>query len=267
MPIKDLGAGSAQLKKARDLAQAKNRSHYGQQLVEGVQAVRELLSCAPEQVRDVFTSPELLAEHEDIAALLSDLDPYVHLGEAELISKAAPSAQGIFAVAEAAPAPSLDAVLGASKLLVCCVQLQDPGNLGTIIRTADAAGAGGVLLGSGSADPTSPKVIRSAAGSTFHIPVWRDVELRTAVTQAHEAGFQVLAADGCGDAQLGSAGELDLAQRNLWMIGNEAHGFTAEQLALADQVVRIPMWGKAESLNAAVAAALCLYASAQVLSQ
>lgn len=267
MPIKPLSAQSAQLKKVAGLRHAQVRRKHGQQLVEGVQAVRELLAYAPELVRDVFTSDALLTAHADIAQLIAEHDSYGHVGDPAVIAKAAPSAQGIFAVADVPPVPELADLLAGARLVVLCVQVQDPGNLGTIIRTADAAGAAAVLLGSGSVDPTSEKVIRSAAGSTFHIPVLR-AEVAPAVTAARQAGMQILAADGSGSAQLFQPGDaLNLAAPTLWLAGNEARGFTREQLALADMRVRIPMWGKAESLNLAVATSLCLYASAAALAE
>lgn len=260
MPTKEISASSAVLKKAAGLDQARNREKYRQQRVEGVQAVRELLTHAPERVRDIVATPEVLAAHADIASMIERADYYLHIGSASAIGKAAPSAQGIFAVAHMGSSdPELGWVLTHSSLLVCCVQANDPGNVGTIIRTADAAGAGGVILGKGSVDPSSPKVIRSAAGSTFHLPVI-EADAKEAVTEAKRAGYQVLLADAGGlDIRTPS---LHLEAKTLWLVGNEARGFTPEHKSWADVIVSIPMWGKAESLNLAVASGICLYASA-----
>lgn len=141
-------------------------------------------------------------------------------------------------------------------------ELQDPGNVGTIIRTADAAAAGVVILSPGSADPWSPKVVRAAAGSHFHLPIAAGIDLQqlTAFTRAN--GWQVLAADGGGDTSLLMLSAHDRARPTLWVLGNEARGLSDEQLQLADHRVTIPMYGQAESLNVAAAASICLYASA-----
>ena len=140
--------------------------------------------------------------------------------------------------------------------------LQDPGNVGTIIRTADAAGAGVVILSPGSADPWAPKVVRSAAGSHFHIPIAAGIDLQQLAASARTEGWQVLAADGGGDTSLPTMTTDERARPTLWLLGNEAHGLTDEQLQLADHRVSIPLYGQAESLNVAVAASIGLYASA-----
>jgi len=142
----------------------------------------------------------------------------------------------------------------------------DPGNAGTIIRAADAAGADAVVLVRGSVDPTAPKVVRSTAGSLFHLPVVTGVALDDAVTALHNAGLTVLAADGRGDFDLFEAESL-LEAPSAWLLGNEAHGLPSEALSRADAVVSIPIYGKAESLNVAAAAAVCLYASARAQAQ
>lgn len=147
--------------------------------------------------------------------------------------------------------------------------LQDPGNVGTVIRTADAAGAGVVILTPGSTDPWAPKVVRAAAGSHFHLPITAGIDLQQLTDFVRVNGAQVLAADGYGEVSLAQlqaqSAEQDsayLARPTYWLLGNEAHGLTEEEKALADQRVSIPLYGQAESLNVAVAAALCLYASA-----
>src|SRR5699024_7562415 len=116
----------------------------------------------------------------------------------------------------------------------------DPGNAGTVIRAADAAGADGVLLSTGSVDLHNPKVVRSAAGALFHLPIATGVDLAEATVQARAGGMQVLAADGGGDTDLYGA---DLARPTLWVFGNEAHGLGEAERELADAVVRIPIHG------------------------
>lgn len=155
------------------------------------------------------------------------------------------------------------------RLGAALVGLQDPGNVGTLIRTADAAGAGVVVLTPGTADPWSPKVVRAAAGSHFHLPVLTGVSLGELVECREPVGFQVLAAHGYAALPLaeltvpGYTGSgPNLGQPTVWLLGNEAHGLSADELSYADAAVSVPLYGQAESLNVAAAGAVCLYASA-----
>src|SRR5690606_32906171 len=148
----------------------------------------------------------------------------------------------------------------------------DPGNAGTVVRAADAAGADAVVLAGESVDVHNPKVVRSTAGSLFHLPVVTGVSLADALAALRGAGLPVLAADGAGDLDLddlldvagaddASRPAVDLAAPTAWVFGNEAWGLPVEDRALADAVVRVPIRGRAESLNLATAATVCLYAS------
>ncbi|WP_353066661.1 TrmH family RNA methyltransferase [Arcanobacterium hippocoleae] len=174
--------------------------------------------------------------------------------------------------------PALSQLLQESKLLVFALRSADPGNLGTIIRAADAFGAQGVVIGAGSVEVTNPKVIRASVGSLFHLPVVAAPDATDFVALARSSGFQVCAAHGRADYYLdelamrasnGSgtcdlrAEQIDLRKPTIWMLGNEAHGFSEQELALADSAVAIRMSGRAESLNVAMAASICLYTSAQ----
>ena len=148
--------------------------------------------------------------------------------------------------------------------MAICANIRDPGNAGTVIRCADAAGAGLVVLAGESVDPYNGKVVRSTAGSLFHVPVVSGVTVVETVRAVQEAGIVVLAADGAGEVvvdQLLAPG--DLARRTAWMFGNEAWGLPTAVAGLADTVVRLPIYGRAESLNLATAAAVCLYTSAR----
>ncbi|SDU80661.1 TrmH family RNA methyltransferase [Arcanobacterium phocae] len=277
MPRTPMMTLSGQLKKALGLSRRKARIEYEQALVEGPQAVREALAEMPNQVRDVYVTEPALERYPDIDELLIHVDPYTHVLPCELSEQHAPNAQGIFAVISIPDEEELDVVFARSQLLVCMVEGSDPGNVGTIIRSADAAGAGGVILGSGSVDATNPKVLRSTAGSYFHLPIIEDEDVSQVVDRAKLADFQVLIADGDGEYDLATLSDqallssqehnpladIDLRRPTLWLVGNEARGFTPQQLAWADARVRIPMWGKSESLNVAMATGLCLYASAQ----
>ncbi|HEY9240625.1 MAG TPA: RNA methyltransferase, partial [Streptosporangiaceae bacterium] len=152
----------------------------------------------------------------------------------------------------------------ALRLVVILANVRDPGNAGTVLRTADAAGADAVLFAGSSVDPYNSKCVRASAGSLFHLPVVTGTPVPDAVQALRTAGLQVLAADGgasttLDDLQLAGA----LGRGTGWLFGNEAWGLPAEVRALADDTVAVPIYGRAESLNLAAAAAVCLYSSAR----
>lgn len=265
MPRSTITERTGQIAKVIGLHQRRNRTRYGQALIEGPQSVRELVKFAPGAIRDLYVTEAALAEHPDIDELARNADPYTHIVAPELFAELSDDAQGWLAVINTPPAPDLSELLAREpRLVVCAVETTDPGNLGTIIRTADAAGADAVILGRGSVELYNPKVVRSTAGSIFHLPILSSADVAEAAATARAAGLQILAADGSGEAVLmpGNTSAPDLTTPTMWLIGNEARGFAPEHLAVADVVVRIPLWGHAESLNAAVAAGLCVYASA-----
>jgi TrmH family RNA methyltransferase len=252
------------IKKVATLAGRSARSRAGQFLVEGPQGVREAVAFAPDRIRDIYITADALAKHRSVVADALAAQLWVHLSSDHVVATISADAQGIVAVVETA-GESLDQVLAASPRLVAVLSnVRDPGNAGTVIRAADAAGADAVILAGDSVDITNPKVVRSTAGSLFHLPVVR-APLADAVEALHEAGITVLAADGSGEAELGGAGatDEDIAVPTAWVFGNEAWGLTEDELALADLVVRIPIYGRAESLNLSTAASVCLYASAR----
>ena len=145
-----------------------------------------------------------------------------------------------------------------------CADVRDPGNAGTVIRTADAAGAVGVVLSGNSVDPYNDKTVRASVGSLWHLPVSLADDPADCVRRAQDAGFVVLAADGAGDTDLFEAERSGLLDQPVaWLFGNEAWGLPDELAALADHRVSIPIFGRAESLNLSTAAAVCLYASAR----
>jgi RNA methyltransferase, TrmH family len=243
------------------LKQRSERSETGLFLVEGPQAVREALAAEGELVTAVYCTPEA---HERHAALVAAA---VAAGvEVELASDAALAAmadtrtpQGIVAVARQAPA-RMRSVFEDARLGVILDEVQDPGNAGTVIRAADAAGADAVALTSGSVDPYNPKVVRATTGSLFHLDVATGASVADAVAAARSAGLQVLAADMAGES-LPDLGDV-LARPTAWLFGNEARGLSTEARRAADRTVAVPIYGAAESLNLATAAAVCLYASA-----
>lgn len=165
--------------------------------------------------------------------------------------------QGVIAVCEL-PRLSMNS-LNAPRLLLVADEVRDPGNLGTMIRTADAAGADAVIVTGDSVDPWSPKVIRSAAGSHWHLPVINEVELVEVADWLRAARIAMIATAADATKTLYSE---QLSGPTAWLLGNEAHGLSAAAVALADRTIAIPIYGRAESLNVALAAGLVLYASA-----
>lgn len=169
--------------------------------------------------------------------------------------------QGLVGVARM-PAPRTEIWTSDPRLVIGLEQAQDPGNVGVVVRTADAAGADAVFLGPGSADPFSPKSVRASAGSVFQIPVLRVESMQTTAGEARSHGLVVRGTAADGDVTLFSDSQTDLSSPTFWMFGNEANGLSDSAKQACDQLVSIPMFGGAESLNVGIAAAVCLYASA-----
>ena len=257
--------GSARVSRVAGLSRRNVRNKHRRFLVEGPQGVREAVRHASDRVLDVYLTESAVERHADIWEETVAAELYVHVTSEQVMDAMSADAQGVLAVVateEATGSEALAAALEGARIVAVLTQAQDPGNAGTIIRAADAAGADAVVLVRGSVDPTAPKVVRSTAGSLFHLPVVTGVALDDAVAALHEAGLTVLAADGRGDFDLFDAESL-LEAPSAWLLGNEAHGLPSEALSRADAVVSIPIYGKAESLNVAAAATVCLYASAR----
>jgi RNA methyltransferase, TrmH family len=241
-----------------ELARPRVRRDRGQHLVEGPNAVTEALVAGV--VEEVFVT-------EDGRRFLgTGLPDGVHTTVVtdHVLRRLADAAtpQGILALARSTTA-TLGAVSGRG-LLVVLHQIADPGNLGTVLRTADAAGAAGVVVTVGSVDPFSPKAVRAAAGSTYHLPLVVGAEIEQVVATCRAGGQRILglAADG-----VTSVFSLQTATQPVALVlGNEAHGLPEAAMALLDDTVAIPRYGAAESLNLAAAAAVAIFAAAQGLA-
>jgi TrmH family RNA methyltransferase len=237
-------------------------------LVEGPHAVAEALASPRHQAVELFLTPTAAdREVELLRVAAADDVPVVLVTDrvaASLSDTVTP--QGVVAVVRSA-ADSLDAVLAANpRLIVVLVDVADPGNVGTVIRTADAAGADAVVLAGHSVDPHNPKVVRASAGSLFHLPVPRADTTET-LSALHHHGVQLLATAVDSAAELFDvAGTGRLGKPVAWLLGNEAHGLPHDVAGAADLTVRIPIRGRAESLNLAAAAAVCLYVTAHAQS-
>ncbi|TQN43188.1 TrmH family RNA methyltransferase [Blastococcus colisei] len=249
---------SGRIVAARKLTRRSGRDSAGLFLAEGRQAVAEALA-DPDGVREVLATEPAAAAHRDLlAATHVPVRLITERAAAGLSETVTP--QGLLAVCELRDVDPGALVAQPPQLSVALAELADPGNAGTVLRTADACGAGAVVFGAGSADPYGGKAVRASAGSLFHVDVVRGAPLEPLLTQLRAAGVTVLAADGGGEAALDELHD-ELSGPVLWLFGNEARGVPADLAAVADHRVRIPMRGRAESLNLAAAAAICLYAT------
>ena len=256
---------STRVQAARRLAKRAFRVREGRFLAEGPQAVREALA-RPGTVLEVFTTREAGSRHGDVVASATAAGVAVHLASGQVMAALAQTVtpQGLVAVCATLDRP-LSAVLAAHPRLVAVLaHARDPGNAGTVIRTADAAGADAVLLTGDSVDPYNGKCVRASAGSLFHLPISLGGDVSVDLPELRSAGLTILAADGHGDLDLDRATDGGLLDGpTAWVFGNEAWGLPEATRSLADHVVAVPIHGRAESLNLAAAAAVCLYASAR----
>ena len=255
---------SPRVKSARQLAKRALRQRARLFLAEGPQAAGEALA-AGDVVTQLFVTAAAQPRHTELIELAAGQGADVHLVSGEVMTELAQTItpQGVLAVCRFVDVP-LAAVPAGSRLVVVLANVRDPGNAGTVLRTADAAGAGGVIFAGSSVDPYNSKCVRASAGSLFHLPVVTGIPVDDAVRVLRDRGLQVLAADGGATTTLDdlqSAGQL--GRPTAWLLGNEAWGLPGDVLDLADEAVAVPIYGRAESLNLAAAAAVCLYASAR----
>jgi len=254
---------------ARRLAKRAFRQADRRFLVEGPQAVTEALAATeaePGALLELFCSSEAAARHADLVdrAVVAGVPVTAVSGEVLRTLAATVTPQGLVGVAAFRDVPLATAVAGAPTLVVVLAAVRDPGNAGAVLRAADAAGADAVIFSDTSVDPYNGKCVRASAGSLFHLPFAVGVPVDAAVTALRAGDLRVLAAAGDAPADLDSMADAgELAGPTGWLFGNEAWGLPASTLALADRTVRVPIHGRAESLNLATAVAVCLYASAR----
>lgn len=252
----------AMLRAARALQRRPERKEAGKFLVEGRQAVREALGM-PGVVEAVYFRWSAALDNADLVEVAKNAGvPYFGVSEQNLATMTdTVTPQGVVAVANDIDVPLADVVGEGTKLVVICAQVRDPGNAGTVIRCADAFGADAVILSSDSVEVYNPKTVRASVGSLFHLPIVVGVDLAEAIAACRDAGMQIYATDGAAGTDLTDL-TADLGKPTAWVMGNESWGLPVEHLAMADRTVAVPIYGKAESLNLATAAAVCLYASA-----
>jgi len=244
------------------LAKRDARSQTGRFLLEGPQAVSEALAYRPELVEELFVTPTALDRYQDIGRAAREAGLEIEFVTEQVLEAMADTVtpQGVLAVARQFPTSLKDILGGEPRLIAILEEVRDPGNAGTIIRAADSAGADAVILTGRSVDLYNPKVVRATTGSLFHVPVAIMPELGVVLERVKAAGIQVLAADVKGEDLLSA--RPSLAAPTAWLFGNEARGLPDELLELADRAITVPIYGKAESMNLATAASVCLYESA-----
>jgi TrmH family RNA methyltransferase len=241
---------------AAKLLKRSSRDSERRFLVEGAQAVREALAYGPplEVLFHTGVEDPLLTEAASAGIPLEALSP-----EAMARLTATVTPQGLVGISPFVDVELEDLPSEMSCIAVLCAG-RDPGNAGTVLRSADAAGADAVVFAGGSVDPYNPKTVRASAGSLFHVTTVREADATSAVQAMKARGMRVYATAAAGDDDLYS---LDLSRSSAFLFGNEAWGLPGELVALADATVRIQMVGRAESLNMASAATLCLFESAR----
>jgi len=248
------------IKEVRSLSMKKQRDAKGVFVVEGVRAVRDAFEAGADvKVEKLFLSEKVLNSGDLGAKIMDNLSTLenVFLVREELFSKISgtETPQGVLAVVRQ-PRYDIDSIIMNANFVVVLENIQDPGNLGTIIRTADAVGADIVLLTNGCVDIYNAKVVRSTMASLFHVPVGRMIGIEQCYLDLKSAGFRIIATKGEG---VQSYLDTDFSGKVAIVVGNEANGLTQEAIEQADLCVGIPMHGKADSLNVAVAAGILMY--------
>ncbi len=230
--------------------------------MEGAQAVREAVRFG--RVHELFVTGAAAARHPELLAAAADAGarvvPVTDRAADSLSETVSP--QGLVAVCDLLDVQLAGALSGTPSLVAVCAGIADPGNAGTVIRVADAAGADAVVLAGDTVDPHNGKAVRASTGSVFHLPLARERDAVAALDACRAAGLVLLVADGHGELDLHDpAAAAVLGGRVAWVFGGEAHGVPEAVAGRADHRVRVPIHGHAESLNLATAAAICLYAS------
>lgn len=241
-------------KRWASLQHRKYRDRHGAFLAEGAHLVQEALAAGETVEAVVFDEGRGWPADLDRGFAAAAGEIVRASGEVMAKCTATDSPPPVFAVVRKRP-PDPAVLFRPGALIVALDGLRDPGNVGTIIRSADAAGADAVFVGRGSADPFSPKAVRSTMGSLFHLPVLEG-DLTRLLPEAKARGFRLI---GSGPRAERTCYECDWSGGVWLLLGNESEGLSPETAALLDEFVRIPMRGRAESLNAAMAATVLLF--------
>ena len=239
------------VKRMRSLAAKKGRQETGLHLIEGERLVRDAISSGAD-IAELFI--EEGREAEDMASSA----PRVYTVSRRVMESMTDTGTPQWICAAVRTQDTTPPESYPQGLIVALDRVQDPGNLGTILRTVDAMGAAGLLLGGGCADPFGPKVLRSTMGSVYHIPLWQG-ELTAELAKLREAGFSLICGHLAGTEVLPEVGD-----KCVLIIGNEGSG-VSDEVADMCKKYRLPMYGRAESLNASVAAGILMYEIAHAM--
>jgi TrmH family RNA methyltransferase len=242
---------------ARRLARPSSRARAGGRfLLEGPEGIRAALD-AGHRPASLLATERAAARHAGLLHQARQGGAQVSLVAEQVLAAAAATTtpQGLVAVMPSVLRP-LEDLPPAPRLVCVLAEVRDPGNAGTVLRAADAFGADAVVTTRGSVDPESPKAVRAAAGSLFHLPVVAGVPWPELAAALRGRGLRLVGADPHAPATLDQA---PLGDPVALVLGNEAHGLPAEVAADLDLAVRVPLAGRAESLNLAAAAAVLLY--------
>ncbi len=250
---------NALIKKIISLHRTAGRKKRGQYFIEGIRSVKQALDAGAPVAQIIYSAPvyeqrggqNLMQRIRQLGLRVMEISESLFK-----VVTDTKSPQYIMAVINM-KVDSPEKVLEAREpLIVIADSIQDPGNLGTVIRTADAAGAEGVFLLRGSTDPYSPKVVRSTMGSVFNIPIIRENNESDLLSLLHRKGMRIITAEPGGDNRYWDA---DFKGKVGIVIGNEANGISPRAKKYSHESVALPMYGKAESLNAAVTCGVLLY--------
>lgn len=258
-----LSDSNARLAAARGLTSSRARRDAGRFLAEGAQAVEQALR-RPGSVIEVFATAAAHDRYVEILALappglVSEISEPAAAGLSETVHP-----QGLVAVCHRLDRSLAVTLAARPRLVAVLVEANDPGNAGAILRTADAAGADAVLFTGNSVDLYNGKLVRATAGSIFNLDVVTGLDPVDALARCRAAGLMTAATTGSGAADLDDLADAgELGGPTAWIFGNEARGLPADLIAACDRAVRVPIHGRAESLNLAAAAAVCLYSSAR----
>ena len=254
---------------ARRLTRRAERDKTGRFLAEGANALEcaiELAERDPRAINEVFVTERFAGRNVDLLARAGQAGARLSLvtesAAAALSETVTP--QGVVTVCELLDRPLDEALRGTPRLVAVLVGIADPGNAGTVLLVADAAGADAVLFAGDSVDPYNGKAVRASAGSLFHLPIARSRVIPDVLAACTAAGLRLVAADAHAKTDLDDAADAGLlTEPTAWLFGSEAHGLDAATARAAQTALRVPIYGAAESLNLATAAAVCLYASAR----
>jgi TrmH family RNA methyltransferase len=253
---------AAKVRGVAKLTKKDARSETGLFLLEGPQGLKEVLD-RPKLVEELYATQEALDRYPELFDRAQASRIQLQL-VSETVLKAltdTTTPQGVVAVCHQLDVTLDDIFAAKPKLIALLANIRDPGNAGTVLRAADAAGADAVIFSDNSVDVYNPKVVRSTTGSLFHLPIATGADIAEVIAKAKSHGHQVFAANG-GAEEIPNLGHAVMSKDTTWVFGNEAWGFEQTTLDLVDRQVSVPLYGAAESLNLATAASVCLYSSA-----